>query len=86
MTYPSVRDRGGGRWPWRGQWPQAQAPPPQQPPPDAASGAEDPARPVRATVESSLTVSSCPCGQTTGALDSVIGREISKVAPQARHR
>jgi len=66
-----------------GQQPQA---PPQQPPPWA--GAEGAAAPPRATatVESSLTVSSWPCGQAAGADASLIGRLTSKVSPQARHR
>jgi hypothetical protein len=37
-------------------------------------------------VDSSLTVSSWPCGQLHGASDSLIGRVRSKVSPQARHR
>src|ERR1700691_4103074 len=37
-------------------------------------------------VESSRTVSSCPCGQVHGADDSLIGRVRSKVSPQARQR
>jgi hypothetical protein len=41
---------------------------------------------VTATVDSSLTVSSCPAGQLAGADDSLIGRDISKVSPQARQR
>lgn len=67
------------------QPPQPHAPP-QQPPPELVTGAGDPARPVIATVDSSLTVSSWPSGQSAGAALSLIGREISKVAPQARHR
>jgi hypothetical protein len=58
-------------------------PPPQQPPQDGAAG---PAAPVTATVESSLTVSSCPCGQAAGFPASAIGREISNVSPQRRQR
>lgn len=42
--------------------------------------------PVTATVDSSLTVSSCPAGHRAGADDSLIGRDISKVSPQARQR
>jgi hypothetical protein len=68
--------------------PQPQAPP-QQPPPERGAEA-DPnplgAVPVTATVDSSLTVSSCPAGQGAGADDSLIGRDISKVSPQARQR
>jgi hypothetical protein len=37
-------------------------------------------------VDSSFTVSSCPCGQAAGAEDSLIGRLTSKVSPQARQR
>ncbi len=59
--------------------------PPQQPPPPWAAG-EELARPPTATVESSFTVSSWPCGQLHGADDSLIGRVCSKVAPQARQR
>ena len=49
----------------RQEQPQA---PPQQPPPEgpAAGRGAWSARPVRATVESSLTVSSWPCGHATG--------------------
>lgn len=65
------------------QCPQPQAPP-QQPPPAGAGPPPD--RPVIATVDSSFTVSSCPCGQTAGALASLIGRACSNVSPQARHR
>jgi hypothetical protein len=53
--------------------------------PDQAAPA-DPARPVRATVDSSLTVSSWPCGQVVAALAADIGRLTSKVSPQARQR
>ena len=42
--------------------------------------------PVTATVDSSLTVSSWPDGQEAGADASLIGRDTSKVAPQARQR
>ena len=58
--------------------------PPQQPPPLA--GAELPARPPTATVESKRTVSPWPCGQVHGAEESLIGRVSSKVSPQARQR
>jgi hypothetical protein len=68
----------------RDQPPQPQ-PPPQQPPPEAGTDVERP-RPPRATADSSLTVSSWPCGQTAGADDSIMGRVCSKVSPQARHR
>jgi hypothetical protein len=68
----------------RRQPPQPQAPP-QQPAPEAGVAAERP-RPPRATADSSLTVSSWPCGQTAGADDSLMGRVCSKVSPQARHR
>jgi hypothetical protein len=37
-------------------------------------------------VDSSFTVSSCPCGQGAGASDWDIGRRISKVVPHARQR
>jgi hypothetical protein len=67
---------------------QEQQPPPQQPP--AAGAAPRPpefaASPATATVDSSFTVSSCPCGQDAGALDALIGRFTSKVSPQARQR
>ena len=43
-------------------------------------------RPPTATVDRSLTVSSCPAGQEHGAEDSLIGRVISNVEPQARQR
>jgi hypothetical protein len=42
--------------------------------------------PETATVDSSFTVSSCPCGQVHGAEDSLIGRVSSNVSPQARQR
>jgi hypothetical protein len=72
-----VRQSAGGH-------PQPQAPP-QQPP--ARGGAATPAgAPVSATVDSSLTVSACPCGHGAGRLDSAIGRDISKVLSQSRHR
>ncbi len=60
-------------------------PPPQQPPPRGAACCE-PARPPTATADSSLTVSSWPCGQVAGADASVIGRVCSKVSPQDRQR
>src|SRR5579875_599059 len=66
----------------RPQPPQPQAPPQQPPSPEAAPAA----RPPTATVESSFTVSSCPCGQLHGADDSLIGLTTSNVAPQARQR
>jgi hypothetical protein len=73
------------RAPWFGQQPQE---PPQQPPPPPPAGAAGapPPRPVTATVDNSLTVSSWPCGQAAGAAAWLIGRLTSKVAPQARHR
>jgi hypothetical protein len=52
---------------------------------DAADEAEE-AVPPTATVDSSLTVSSCPEGQTAGALDWDIGRRSSKVLPQDLQR
>jgi hypothetical protein len=39
-----------------------------------------------ATVDSSLTVSSCPCGQLARSPEDAIGRFTSKVSPQARQR
>jgi hypothetical protein len=70
--------------------PQPQAPPQQPPPPPRAAGGaldEGPlARPPTATVDSSLTVSSWPCGQAAGAPDWLIGRVTRKVSPQARQR
>src|SRR5690606_37319974 len=66
-----------------GQRPQPQAPP--QQPPDAPVDGEA-ARPASATVDSSLTVSSCPRGHTAGSLAALIGRSTSKVSPQARQR
>ena len=75
--------------PTAGYPPQPQAPPQQPPPEGRGAGADaDPlaAVPVTATVDSSLTVSSCPAGQRAGADDSLIGRDISKVSPQARQR
>ena len=68
--------------------PQPQAPP-QQPPPPAdgpAAAPRLPATPPTATVDSSFTVSSCPCGHVDGAADSLIGLLSSKVSPQARQR
>lgn len=69
---------------------QPQQPPPQQPPPPAAGrGAADPeaaAVPPTATVDRSLTVSSCPAGHSAGAEDSAIGRLSSNVVPQERQR
>ncbi|OCF85407.1 hypothetical protein AW168_36040 [Nocardia brasiliensis] len=69
---------------------QAQQPPPQQPPPDGpGAGLGVAAAPPRLTVPnvvSSLTVSAWPLGQDAGADDSAIGRFISKVSPQLRHR
>src|ERR1700755_3593749 len=68
------------------QPPQPQAPPQQPPPPPSgAAPAPDPSPPT-ATVDSSLTVSSCPAGQAAGAEDSLIGRVSSNVSPQARQR
>lgn len=66
------------------QCPQPHAPP-QQPPPDGA-GPAPPEPPVIATVDSSFTVSSCPCGQVADSPASLIGRDRSNVSPQARHR
>src|SRR5271169_3550822 len=69
--------------------PQPQEPPQQPPPPPRAAGGaldEPLARPPTATVDSSLTVSSWPCGQAAGAPDSLIGRVTRKVSPQARQR
>jgi hypothetical protein len=37
-------------------------------------------------VDNSFTVSSCPAGHVLRAPDSLIGRLISKVSPQARQR
>jgi hypothetical protein len=51
----------------------------------ALAGPDPVPRPT-ATVDSSLTVSSCPAGQAHGAEDSLIGRVTSNVSPQARHR
>jgi hypothetical protein len=68
---------------------QPQQPPPQQPPPPPAgraAGAGPAEDPVTATVDSSLTVSSWPAGQAAGADDWLIGRDSSKLSPQARHR
>ena len=65
---------------------QPQAPPQQPPPPPAGTDGALPPRPVTATVERSLTVSMCPCGQLAGAEASAIGRFSSKVSPQARQR
>ena len=42
--------------------------------------------PPTATVDRSLTVSSCPAGQAAGSADCAIGRLISKVSPQVRQR
>jgi hypothetical protein len=67
----------------RQEQPQA---PPQQPPPPRGAGAAELALPPTATVDSSFTVSSCPCGQVQGADDSLIGRVCSNVSPQARQR
>jgi hypothetical protein len=44
------------------------------------------ATPDTATVDSSFTVSSWPCGQVHGADDSLIGRLRSNVSPHARQR
>jgi hypothetical protein len=68
------------------QPPQPQAPPQQPPPPRGPAVAEVPARPPTATVDSSFTVSSWPCGQAHGSDDSLIGRVSSNVSPQARQR
>lgn len=67
---------------------QPQQPPPQQPPPPPPlplAGAED-AEPPTDTVDSSFTVSSCPCGQGAGAPDWAIGRRSSKVKPHSLQR
>jgi hypothetical protein len=67
--------------------PQPQAPPQQPPPADGPEAAPRlPATPPTATVDSSFTVSSCPCGHVLGADDSLIGLLSSKVSPHARHR
>lgn len=68
---------------FRGNQP-PQQPPPQHPPPPPPAGAG--LRPPTATVVSSLTVSSCPAGQSAGAPDSLMGRVTSKVSPHWRHR
>ena len=60
--------------------------PPQQPPPPPPRDWAAPARPPTDTVDSSLTVSSCPFGHRHGAEDSLIGRLRSNVDPHARHR
>src|SRR5690554_5223671 len=65
--------------------PQPQAPP-QQPPPPATAPSPAEARPPSATVESSFTVSSCPCGQSAGSPAARMGRSTSKVSPQVRQR
>lgn len=66
---------------------QPQQPPPQQPPPEGPGAGADPVpRPVTATVDSSLTVSSWPAGQVAGADASLMGRDTSKVDSQARQR
>ena len=77
---------GRGAWPRRcGRYrPQPQAPP-QQPPPAGWLPAAL-ALPPTEIVESSRTVSSWPCGHGQGADDSLIGRDRSKVSPQARQR
>jgi len=77
-----------------GGQPQPHAPP--QPPPPGPPEAPEPdgpaerprpeERPPTETADSSLTVSSWPCGQVDGADDSVIGRVSSNVSPQARQR
>jgi hypothetical protein len=41
---------------------------------------------MTATVESSFTVSSCPCGHRVASAEAAIGRVTSKVSPQARQR
>jgi hypothetical protein len=38
------------------------------------------------TVDSSFTVSACPCGQSAGSLAALIGRSTSNVSPQDRQR
>jgi len=60
--------------------------PGERPPPPPPPGDVRPLSPPTATVDSSLTVSSCPCGQVHGADDSLIGRVSSNVSPQARQR
>lgn len=87
---PAAGGESADRWTTAGrQEPQPQEPP-QQPPPDRGGlGADElpvTFRPVRATVDSNLTVSSWPAGQAAGALDSLIGRLCSNVAPQLRQR
>jgi len=44
------------------------------------------ALPPRPTVFSSLTVSSCPAGQSAGSLAAAIGRSTSNVDAQVRQR
>src|SRR5262249_58931227 len=61
-------------------------PAPQRPPPPRGSVPAEPARPPTDTVDSSFTVSSCPCGHRAGSEASAMGRLRSKVAPQARQR
>ena len=68
-----------------GAQPQPQAPP-QHPPPPPERGWAALARPPTETVDSSLTVSSCPCGHGHGSDASLIGRLRSNVDPHARQR
>jgi hypothetical protein len=72
--------------------------PPQQPPPEPIADPAEPiagpapaagpalARPASETVDNSLTVSACPCGQSAGSPAALMGRSSSKVSPQARQR
>jgi pimeloyl-ACP methyl ester carboxylesterase len=77
-------DRRGSSTAAVGQPPQPQAPP--QHPPARGAAAAAPGVPVSATVDSSLTVSACPCGHGAGCPASAIGRDSSKVLAQFRHR
>jgi len=67
---------------WTGQ---PQQPPPQQPPEGTeAWGAA--ATPVMPAIDSSRWVSGWPSGQGAPSVDSLIGRDTSKVRSQVRHR
>ena len=68
---------------------QPQQPPPQQPPPPLVAGAGArpvAARPPRATVDSSLTVSVWPVGQGAGSAAAAMGRSTSNVVEHWRQR
>jgi hypothetical protein len=53
----------------------------------AGAPAADPrAEPARLTVDSSLTVSGWPAGQSAGSPDALIGRLTSKTSAQVRQR